>query len=143
MTSASVKQRRVNWYHRRIANPLMRRLVGHLPGQALLETTGRRTGLPRRTPVGGRVVDGSFWMVSDHGFASAYVRNIKANPRVRLQIRSRWYSGTAQPLPDDDARARLCRLPRFNSWNVRMLGTDLLTIRVDLDDAQVDTQEQR
>nr|WP_246011215.1 nitroreductase/quinone reductase family protein [Nocardia mexicana] len=111
----------------------MRRLVGHLPGQALLETIGRRSGGPRRTPIGGRVVDGSFWMVSDHGFASDYVRNIEANPRVRLQIRSRWYSGTAHLLPEDDALARLRRLPKFNSWNVRILGTDLLTIRVDLD----------
>ncbi|WP_280264838.1 nitroreductase/quinone reductase family protein [Nocardia wallacei] len=133
MNSTIAKRRRVTWYHRRIANPLMRRLVGHLPGQALLETVGRRTGRARRTPVGGRVVDGSFWMVSDHGRASDYVRNIDANPRVRLQIRSRWYSGTAHPLPEDDARARLRSLPRFNSWNVRMLGTDLLTIRIDLD----------
>ncbi|MEU6184598.1 nitroreductase/quinone reductase family protein [Nocardia sp. NPDC047038] len=133
MTSTTSKQRQVNWYHRHIANPLMRRVVGHLPGQALLETTGRRTGLPRRTPVGGRVVDGSFWMVSNHGFTSAYVRNIEANPRVRLQIRSRWYAGTAHLLPHDDAHARLRRLPRFNSWNVRMLGTNLLTVRIDLD----------
>ncbi|MBF6346671.1 nitroreductase family deazaflavin-dependent oxidoreductase [Nocardia cyriacigeorgica] len=133
MNSATAKQRRVNWYHRHIANPVMRRLVGHLPGQALLETTGRRSGLPRRTPIGGRLVDGSFWMVSNHGLASAYVRNIVANPRVRLQTRSRWYTGTAHLVPDDDARARLRRLPRFNSWNVRMLGTDLLTIRIDLD----------
>ncbi|MEG8182230.1 nitroreductase family deazaflavin-dependent oxidoreductase [Nocardia terpenica] len=110
----------------------MRRLAGHLPGQALLETVGRRSGLPRRTPVGGRLVDGAFWMVSNHGRASAYVRNIEANPAVRLQIRSRWYTGTACLLPGDDARARLRRLPRFNSWNVRMLGTDLLTVRIDL-----------
>ncbi|MCM6776796.1 nitroreductase family deazaflavin-dependent oxidoreductase [Nocardia sp. CDC159] len=129
----STKQRRVNWYHRHIANPLLRRVVGHVPGQALLETTGRRTGLPRRTPIGGRVIDGSFWLVSDHGRASAYVRNIEADPRVRLQLRSRWYTGTAHLLPDDDTRARLRRLPRLNSWIVRLLGTDLLTIRIDLD----------
>ncbi|MBU3060866.1 nitroreductase family deazaflavin-dependent oxidoreductase [Nocardia sp. NEAU-G5] len=131
--SAAAKRRRVSWYHRRIANPLMRRLVGHMPGQALLETTGRRSGLPRRTPVGGRVVGGSFWMVSNHGLAAAYVRNIAADPRVRVQIRSRWHTGTAHLLPDDDARARLRELPRFNSWNVRMLGTDLMTIRIDLE----------
>jgi deazaflavin-dependent oxidoreductase (nitroreductase family) len=131
--SASPKRRRVTWYHRHVANPLMRHLVGHLPGQALLETTGRRTGLPRRTPIGGRIVDGSFWMVSNHGRASGYVRNIEADPRVRLQIRGRRYAGTAHPLPDDDPRERLRQLPRFNSWNVRMLGTDLLTIRIDLD----------
>nr|WP_225730678.1 MULTISPECIES: nitroreductase/quinone reductase family protein [unclassified Nocardia] len=110
----------------------MRHVVGYLPGQALLETNGRRSGLPRRTPVGGRLVGGSFWLVSNHGYASDYVRNIQADPRVRLQIRGRWHTGTAHPLPDDDARERLRRLPRFNSWNVRVLGTDLLTIRIDL-----------
>ncbi|MBF6333714.1 nitroreductase/quinone reductase family protein [Nocardia transvalensis] len=133
MTDPTTKQRRVTWYHRHIANPLMRHVAGHLPGQALLETTGRRTGLPRRTPVGGRILDGSFWMVSDHGLASSYVRNIATNPRVRLQIRSRWHSGTAHLLPSDDPYARLRLLPRFNSWNVRLLGTNLLTIRIDLD----------
>lgn len=132
MTSTTVKKRRVNWYHRHLANPLMRRLVGYLPGQALLETTGRRTGRLRKTPIGGRVIDGSFWLVSNHGLGSAYVRNIEANPLVRLQIRGRWRAGTAHLLPADDAHARLRGLPRFNSWNVRMLGTDLLTIRIDL-----------
>lgn len=133
MKSTVTKRRRAGWYHRHIANPLMRRLVGHLPGQALLETTGRRSGRSRRTPVGGRLIDGSFWLVSNHGLASDYVRNIEANPVVRLQHRSRWRNGTAHLLPADDARARLRELPRFNSWNVRVLGTDLLTIRIDLD----------
>ncbi|WP_040793730.1 nitroreductase/quinone reductase family protein [Nocardia paucivorans] len=132
MTSTTAKQHRVTWFHRYIANPLMRRLAGHIPGQALLETTGRRTGLPRRIPIGGRLVGTTFWMVSNSG-TSNYVRNIQADPRVRLQVRSRWYTGTAHLLPDDDARARLRRLPRINSSLVRMLGTDLLTIRIDLD----------
>jgi deazaflavin-dependent oxidoreductase (nitroreductase family) len=131
--AAAAKRRRVTWYHRHIANPLMRHLVGHLPGQALLETTGRRTGMLRRTPIGGRIVDGSFWMVSNHGGASGYVRNIEADPRVRLKVRGHWYTGTARLLPEDDPHERLRHLPRFNSWNVRTLGTDLLTIRIDLD----------
>ena len=74
-------------FHRYLANPIMRRVAGRLPGQALLETTGRRSGQPRRTPVGGRIEGDSFWMVSNHGRAAGYVKNIEANPRVRLQIR--------------------------------------------------------
>lgn len=35
-------------------------------------------------------------------------------------------------LPDDDARKRLNQLPRMNSLLVRMLGTDLTTVRIDL-----------
>jgi F420H(2)-dependent quinone reductase len=60
------------------------------------------------------------------------VKNIEANPQVRMQIRGRWCSGEAHLVPDDDARRRLAQLPRFNSAMVRMLGTELLTIRVDL-----------
>jgi deazaflavin-dependent oxidoreductase (nitroreductase family) len=75
-----------------------------------------------------------FWMVSEFGDRSDYVRNIKANPRVRVRLRGRWYSGTANLLRDDDARARLHSLPRINSLAVSAIGSDLLTIRVDLDE---------
>ncbi len=131
---AVIRQRLTSWFHRRMANPVMRPLSRYIPGQAVLETTGRRTGLPRRTPVGGRVAGGSFWLVTDHALRSHYVRNIQASPRVRHRIGARWHDGTAHLLPDDDPRARLRQLPRLNSLMVRLLGTDLLTVRVDLSD---------
>ncbi|MGW0499719.1 nitroreductase/quinone reductase family protein [Streptomyces sp. NPDC003007] len=115
-------------FQRRI-NPLMRRL----PLQTVLETRGRVSGLPRRTPVGGRRVGDSFWIVSEFGERSQYVRNIKADPRVRVRVRGRWHEGTAHPMPQDDPVARLRGLPRVNSMGVRVLGTNLLTVRVDLD----------
>ncbi|MFD9002071.1 nitroreductase/quinone reductase family protein [Streptomyces sp. NPDC059582] len=115
-------------FQRRVGNPLLRRL----PFQTLLETTGRVSGLPRRTPVGGRRVGDSFWLVSEFGERSQYVRNITADPRVRVRIRGRWHDGTARLLPDDDPVARLRTLPRGNSTAVRLLGTGLLTVRVDL-----------
>ncbi|MFJ4563779.1 nitroreductase/quinone reductase family protein [Streptomyces caelestis] len=116
-------------FQRRV-NPLMRRL----PLQSVLETKGRVSGLPRRTPVGGRRVADSFWLVSEFGERSQYVRNIKADPRVRVRIRGCWHTGTAHLLPDDDPVARLRRLPRFNGLGVRAFGTQLLTVRVDLAD---------
>ena len=72
-------------------------------------------------------------MVSEFGTNSQYVKNIEANPQVRVRVRGRWYSGTAHLLPDDDARSRLRSLPKVNSAAVRTVGSDLLTIRVDLD----------
>jgi deazaflavin-dependent oxidoreductase (nitroreductase family) len=123
------KRRRVSFFHRHIANPITRRL----PTQVLLETTGRVSGQPRRTPIGGRLDGTVFWLVSNHGEASDYVRNIKANNRVRLRIGGSWRPGTAALCPDDDPYARLASLPRFNSSMVRALGTDLLTVRIDLD----------
>ncbi|GAB2754333.1 nitroreductase/quinone reductase family protein [Streptomyces bullii] len=126
---ADLRFRATTAFQRRI-NPLMRRL----PLQTVLETTGRVSGLPRRTPVGGRRVGGSFWLVSEFGNRSQYVRNIRADPRVRVRIRGRWHTGTAHLLPDDDPVARLRSLPRLNSAGVRAFGTNLLTVRVDLDD---------
>ncbi|MGX1369325.1 deazaflavin-dependent oxidoreductase (nitroreductase family) [Streptomyces canus] len=113
----------------RLLNPVMRQL----PLQTLLETTGRTSGLPRRTPVGGKCVGSSFWLVSEFGERSQYVRNIKADPRVRVRIRGRWHSGTAHLLPDDDTAVRLRSLPRMNSAAVRAIGAGQLTVRVDLD----------
>ncbi|MFF5025752.1 nitroreductase/quinone reductase family protein [Streptomyces collinus] len=124
------KQRIVTRFQRLVANPLNRRL----PFQTLLETTGRTSGEPRRTPVGGRRTGDSFWIVSEFGFTSQYVRNVQADPRVRVRLRGRWHHGTAHLLPEDDAVARLRSLPRFNSAVVRALGSGLLTVRVDLAD---------
>ncbi|MGW1007161.1 nitroreductase/quinone reductase family protein [Streptomyces sp. NPDC002520] len=127
--SAEFKHRVVTRFQRYLANPLNRRL----PFQVLLETTGRTSGLPRQTPVGGRRVGESFWLVSEFGYKSQYVRNIQADPKVRVRIAGRWHQGTAHLLPDDDPVARLRSLPRFNSAAVRAFGNDLMTVRVDLE----------
>lgn len=124
----NLKREFVHRVQRFVVNPIGRQLP-----MTMLETIGRKTGQPRRTAVGGRVVDNQFWMVSEHGEHSDYVYNIKANPAVRVRIGGRWRSGTAYLLPDDDPRQRLRGLPRLNSGGVRAMGTDLLTIRVDLD----------
>jgi deazaflavin-dependent oxidoreductase (nitroreductase family) len=128
------RQRIANVFHRRLANPVMRRWPGLVPGTAVLETTGWRSGLTRRTPIGGRIIDGAFWLVSDHGRRSAYVRNIEAHPRVRVRVNGRWHPGTAHPVDADDPLERLHALPRLNGLLVRGLGTDLLSIRIDFDD---------
>jgi deazaflavin-dependent oxidoreductase (nitroreductase family) len=127
--STTLRQRLVSLIQRHIANPVMRAV----PIQTLLETTGRKSGEPRWTPIGGKLDGRTFWLVSEFGDRSQYVRNIQADPRVRVRVRGRWHSGTAVPLPDDDAKARLAALPRMNSAAVRAMGDNLLTIRVDLD----------
>jgi deazaflavin-dependent oxidoreductase (nitroreductase family) len=118
-----------HFFQKHIANPMMRRL----PIQTLLETTGRKSGEPRRTPLGGSRVGDQFWFVSEFGEKSQYIRNIAANPRVRVRLRGKWHSGTAHLVPDDDPKARLRELPQFNSFGVRTFGTDLLTVRVDFE----------
>ncbi|MEU1986079.1 nitroreductase/quinone reductase family protein [Nocardia sp. NPDC019395] len=126
----SIKHRVVTTIQRRVANPLNRRV----PVQQLLETTGRVSGRPRVVPIGGRRSGNEFWFVSEFGDRSDYVRNIRADGRVRVRLRGEWYSGTAHLVPDDDPVRRLSSLPRGNSAVVRVMGTDLLSVRVDLDE---------
>jgi deazaflavin-dependent oxidoreductase (nitroreductase family) len=104
-----------------------------LPGVVILETTGRRSGEPRRVPVTRLLEGDTLWIVTEHGRKAAYVRNIEADPRVRVRVGRRWRSGTATLLPDEDWRALQRRLPsKLSSATVRLMGTDHLTIRVDL-----------
>jgi deazaflavin-dependent oxidoreductase (nitroreductase family) len=135
------KFRIVTWVQKRLANPVVRSVLERgwpVPGYALLETTGRKSGQPRRTPVGDGLDGNTFWIVSEHGRRSAYVLNLESDPRVRVWVRRRWRTGTASVLPDDDPRERQRILgrrfaARVNAAAVRSLGTELLTVRIDLD----------
>ena len=108
------------------------------PGTAILETLGRKSGKPRRNPVTNGLDGGVFWIVAEHGRRASYVRNIDANPRVRLRVGRRWHDGDARLVPEDDPRERLryinSRHPvtRLSTATVRLLQTDLMTIRIDL-----------
>jgi deazaflavin-dependent oxidoreductase (nitroreductase family) len=122
------KRQFVHRVQRCVVNPIGRQLP-----VTMLETTGRKSGQPRRTAIGGKLVGNQYWMVSEHGDHSDYVRNIKVNQAVRLRVGGQWRSGVAHLLPEDDPWERLRHLPRLNSTGVRVMGTDLLTVRVDLD----------
>src|SRR3954468_24170769 len=104
MASGGERQRRVaRFVTNRLVNPLVRRAqsLGVSGGTALLETTGRKTGKPRQTPVGNGLRGNEFWIVTEHGRHAAYVKNIEANPRVRVRVGRTWFAGTATVLPDD------------------------------------------
>jgi deazaflavin-dependent oxidoreductase (nitroreductase family) len=101
---------------------------------ALLETRGRRTGLPRHTPVGNGLDGDVFWLVAAHGRQADYVRNLEAEPRVRVRVGRRWREGTAVVLPDDDPAARSRTLPyRWDAAIGRAMASEPLTVRIDLD----------
>ena len=133
------KRRASTFLTAKVANPVVRaaaRLGIPLPSVVLLETTGRRSGEPRRIPVGKTLEGDTLWVVAEHGLRSGYVRNIQADPRVRVRVGRRWRTGTAHVLVDDDWRDRQRRLPnKLNSAVVRAMGTDHVTVRVDLDPA--------
>ena len=143
-----MKRRIVHALQKYVLNPPIRLLFAAgiaPPGYALLESVGRSTGKPRRTPIGDGRVGNQFWLVAEHGREASYVRNITANPRVRVKLRDglrmRWYQGTAHLLPDDNPRERQRWLAKqrpstwMNAMAVRGFGTKLLTVRIDLDAA--------
>lgn len=134
------------WIEKHVTNPPMRAALrlGIAPRAfALLETRGNLTGRRRLTPVGNGLDGSVFWLVSERGERAGYVRNLLADPRVRVKVGRRWYVGRATAVPDDDGVARRARIDHRNG----MLGTldgvifrasvsgPVLSIRVDLDEA--------
>lgn len=141
-----VKLRLVRALQRFVINPPVRLLLsaGVLPiGLGLLETTGRNSGQPRRTPVGNGRDGDTFWIIAEHGLDAGYVRNILANPQVRIKfrrgLRPCWHQGRASILEEDDPYARqraLCRknpLRLLNSAVVRVMATQPVTVRIQLE----------
>ena len=123
----------------KVVNPMVRvaaRAGIPLPLVVILETRGRKSGEPRRIPVGKAITGDTLWIVAEHGRKAAYVKNIEADPHVRVRAGPRWRSGTAHVLHDDDWRERQRQLPnKLNSVMVRAVGTEHVTLRVDLDPA--------
>jgi deazaflavin-dependent oxidoreductase (nitroreductase family) len=108
-------------------------------GTALLETRGRRSGQPRTTPVTNGLDDARFWVVTEHGLRSDYVRNLLGDPHVRVNVDGRWRSGVAHLVAENpeaclDRIVKINPRTRTNTNIVRRSATDLRVIRIDLDD---------
>ncbi|MFE5333530.1 nitroreductase/quinone reductase family protein [Embleya sp. NPDC056575] len=132
---ARCRRLRMGRLQRWVLNPPMRALAcsGVLPHHAVLETTGRTTGRRRRTVVGvRRDPDSVLWLVAEHGSRAAYVRNLSADPNVRVHLRGRWVPGVAALLPDDDVQARLGAFPTHHAQTLRRFATTPATVRIDL-----------
>ncbi len=92
--------------------PLVGRLV------LLLTTTGRKTGLPRVTPLQYEEIDGAIYLGSSRGQKADWFRNILANPHVEVRVKSRRFRGVAETVTDplriaDFLELRLKRHPKM------------------------------
>jgi len=133
-TAADRKRKRIRRVQRYFLNPPVRLATwaGIVPGNVLVETVGRRSGKRRQTPVGMKVDGDTGWVVSEHGRKASYVRNIEAQPDVRVRIGRRWREAQAHVVPDDDVEARLAWFGRAGHVAaVRRFGTDLVSVRFD------------
>jgi|SRR3954454_13629914 len=145
VSGSAARRRVVDRLQESVINPLdkLAFTLGLPPrGDALVETTGRRTGRPRVTPVCDGTEGDTFWIVAQQGHRADYVRNIREGPRVRVKgsfSRSGWRTGTARILDDDDPQERVRILSRGNRWRRLCLqastaiATDPVTVRIDLD----------
>ena len=125
---------------RTIVNPLVTALgrIGIRASSTVeLETTGAKTGQPRRVPLTGRADDSGVWVISQHGKRAGWAHNITADPEVRVRVDNVWRSGTAAFVPDDDvvARARSFggngKLSRSaTALGMRALQSDPISVRI-------------
>jgi hypothetical protein len=94
----------------------------------------------QRTPICDGQEGDTFWLIVQHGRRSDYVRNIEANPHVRVRTGSAWAGETGMAyVLDDDPIQRVRILGESDPWRRLRLGaskaisTNLLTVRIDLD----------
>jgi len=87
-------------------NKLMVRLyrlgLGLLAGRTilLLTTTGRKSGLPRVTPLQYEKVNGEIVVACGFGRQSDWVRNLQNDPHAQVQIRMRQFRVVAELITD-------------------------------------------
>lgn len=107
--------------------------LGFLVGRMvlLLTTRGRRTGLPRTTPLQYEEYDGRFFVGSVRGARSDWYKNALHDPRVSVRVGTRRFEGHASCTTDPARIADLLelRLER-HPWLVgRILEADGLPRR--------------
>lgn len=66
----------------------------------LLTTTGRKSGLPRVTPLQYEENDGVIYVASARGTRADWFLNILADPRIEVRVKNRRFSGIAEPVTD-------------------------------------------
>jgi deazaflavin-dependent oxidoreductase (nitroreductase family) len=85
---------------------------GLLPtGLTVLETRGRKSGEPRRTPLSASVIDGHVVVSTYRGRRSEWVRNALAEPSVRYWLGGRERAGRATILAQSGPEPVLDGLP--------------------------------
>jgi deazaflavin-dependent oxidoreductase (nitroreductase family) len=115
--------RQPDWFTRNVFNRLVAactRTGISVLGSRVLEVTGRRSGLPRRTPVNLMTLGDSTYLVSPRG-ESEWVRNVRAGGgRLTLILGRRREEMTATEVPDADKPELLRSYLAKWKWEVGM-----------------------
>jgi deazaflavin-dependent oxidoreductase (nitroreductase family) len=109
-----------------------------------LTTTGRRTGQPHTIEIWFAVQGGRIYLMSGGREKADWVRNIKADGRVRVRVGDEVVSGTGRVVEagsDEDALARRLLLNKYEppgSDELKNWGRSALPVAVDLEEGRRD-----
>jgi deazaflavin-dependent oxidoreductase (nitroreductase family) len=81
----------------------------------VLTTTGRKSGLKRRTPVNYARMDGDVYCLAGFGKVADWYRNLQANPAVEVWLPDGWWAGHAEEVTDPEERLPILRQVAINS----------------------------
>ena len=115
------------WRLMRVMRPWVMFWAGRLPLLAgillVLETTGRVSGRPRRTPLQYEWIDGVYFLGAARGVRSDWYRNLQKHAEVRIRIGRTWIACKAAPLNqlEDKIAFLQTRLERHPRMVARML----------------------
>ena len=111
------------WFTRHVFNRAvagLTRMGVSVLGSRVLETRGRKSGEPRRTPVNLLTVDGREYLVSPRGNGQ-WVRNVRADDgRLTLILGRRRQAYVARELPTDDARSTQILRAYLKRWKAEV-----------------------
>jgi deazaflavin-dependent oxidoreductase (nitroreductase family) len=104
----------------------------------LLTTKGRKSGVPRVTPLQYEDIEGVIHVASARGVQADWVRNLQADPHVTVQIGSTGFEAIAEPILDaariaDFLEFRLARHPKMIGALLRAEGLPRRHTRRDLE----------
>ena len=91
-----------------------------------LTTTGRVSGNPHEIEIWFGLNDGVLYLLSGGRERSDWVKNIQADPAVRLRIRDQEFEATARVVTDEeeDALARRLLAAKYQNWHEGQEMTD-------------------
>lgn len=100
-----------------------------------LTTTGRKSGRPREIRIWFAAVGDRVFMLAGDREKAHWVRNLQADPTVRVAIRKRTFEGVGRPVEgdEDDPVARDAIAAKYGTkWLTRWLR-ESLPVRIDLE----------
>ncbi|RLT42929.1 MAG: nitroreductase family deazaflavin-dependent oxidoreductase [Chloroflexi bacterium] len=71
--------------------------------------TGRKSGLPRRTPVNYTLIDGEIYVTAGFGRRADWVQNTRVNPKVELWLPDGWWDGVMEDVTGQEGHAARMR----------------------------------